>query len=159
MVEPASRGAPRRARRVVSQVCLAAAAQAGLTIAHFAHGARVYEDPSRYHVVAPALIAVALSLLVAGLYVRRPSRAVRAVLVAVVGLPFVAMFGLYHGGWSHAAKLLAFAAGLSPERLESIFDSPDFALPNDVVFELTGVATFAVGLVVALLLVRLLRSR
>lgn len=159
MAEPALIGAPRAARRVLSRVCLAAAAQAGLTIAHFAHGAGVYDDPSRYHVVAPALIALALSLLVAGLYARRPSRAARAVLVAVVGLPFVAMFGLYHGGWSHAAKLLAFAAGSSPERLEAIFDSPDFALPNDVIFEVTGVATLVVGLVVAFLLVRLARSR
>jgi hypothetical protein len=155
MVESSWSSAPREVRRV----CLAAAAQAGLTIAHFAHGAQVYEDPSRTHVVAPALIGLALSLLVAGLYARRPSRAARAALVAVVGLPFVAMFGLYHGGWNHVSKLLAAAAGLSPERLESIFDSPDFALPNDIVFELTGVATFVVGLVIAFLLVRLVRRR
>jgi hypothetical protein len=129
--------------------------QAALTIGHFAHGAHVYEDPSRYHVVAPALIALAASLIAAAFYARRPSRAALVAVVVVAGLPFVALFGVYHGGFNHVAKLLVFAAGASPERLEELFDSPDFALPNDVVFEATGVLTFIVGLAIAWALVRL----
>ncbi len=131
--------------------------QAALTIGHFAHGAHVYQDPSRYHVVAPALIALAASLIAAAVYARRPSPAALAAVVVVAGVPFVALFGVYHGGINHLAKLLAFAAGASPERLEELFDSPDFAVPNDVMFEATGVSTLIVGLAIAWMLVRLIR--
>jgi hypothetical protein len=144
--------------RILRWLSVGLTLQAALTIGHFAHGAHVYDDPSRYHVVAPALIALAASLIAAALYARRPSRASLVAVVLVAGAPFVALFGVYHGGVNHLAKLFVFAAGASPERLEEIFDSPDFAVPNDVVFEATGVSTFLVGLAVAWLLVRLVRS-
>jgi hypothetical protein len=146
------------ARRLVGWLCAAVAAEAALTIGHFAHGAHVYDDSSRYHVVLPALCALALSSALAGLYARRPSRPALWALVVVVALPFVGMFGLYHGGFGHVAKLLAYAAGASPERLEELFDSPDFAVPNDIVFEVTGVSTLVAAVVVAYFLVRVVRS-
>jgi hypothetical protein len=132
--------------------------ETALTIGHFAYGARLYDDASRYHVVAPALVALVLSLLVAGHFARRPSRVALWVLVAVVAIPFVGLFGLYHGGYNHALKLAMYAGGTSPERLEEIFDSPDFAVPDDALFEVTGVSTFVVAVGVAYLLLRLVHS-
>jgi hypothetical protein len=145
-------------QRILGWLGLVVALDAGLTIAHFAHGAHVYEDPSRYHVVAPALAALLASLLVGGAYARRPSRLLLWGLVSIVGVPFVGAFGLYHGGVNHVAKLLFYAAGVSPERLEEMFDSPDFAIPNDAVFELTGVLTLVTALAIAHLLARLVRA-
>jgi hypothetical protein len=75
----------------------------------------------------------------------------------VVGLPFVLLFGGYHGGFSHIVKLIVYAAGASPDRLQDIFDSPDFAVPNDFAFEASGVACFAAAVVVTWALARLLR--
>jgi hypothetical protein len=145
-------------RRLLGWLSFAVSLQAAVTIGHFAHGAHVYEDPSRYHIVAPALVALTLSLLLAGVYAWRPSRAWLWALVVVVGVPFVGMFGLYHGGFSHALKLIMYAAGTSPERLAEIFDSPDFAVPNDGVFEVTGLLTLFASLVIVHLFVRLVRA-
>jgi hypothetical protein len=78
-------------------------------------------------------------------------------LTATVVLPFIVIFGGYHGGFSHVIKLLVYAAGTSPERLQEIFDSPDFAVPNDLAFEASGVFCFVAAVVVAWTLVRLLR--
>jgi hypothetical protein len=145
-------------RGIVAWLCVAVSTGALLTIAHFAYGAHVYDDDSRYHVVAPALFALVLSLSVACLYAWRPSRLALWALALIVAVPFVGIFGLFHGGFGHALKLIVYFAGASPERLETIFDSPDFAVPNDAVFEITGTATLVASLVVAHHLVRLLRA-
>ncbi len=135
----------------------AVSAQAVLVIGHFLLGARIYDDPSREHVVVPTLIALVIALGLSAAYATRPSRPLRWALATVVSVPFVAVFGLYHGGFGHGLKLAFYAAGTPPERLLEIFDSPDFAMPNDAAFEITGVATLVVGLVVAWWLVRLVR--
>jgi hypothetical protein len=144
--------------RLVRTLCLALSIEAALTIAHFAYGAHVYDDSSRYHVVTPVLVALSLSLALAALYAWRPSRVTVWALALVAAVPFVGMFGLYHGGFNHAAKLVAYAAGTSPESLEEIFDSPDFAIPNDALFEASGLATLVASIAVAYLLVRLVRA-
>jgi hypothetical protein len=144
--------------RRVGALSLAVTLQAALVVGHFAHGAHIYDDPSRYHVVAPVLVLLVTALSFAGVYAWRPSRAALSALVGAAGAPFVGVFGLYHGGFSHAAKLVLYAAGVPAERLVAVFDSPDFSMPNDAVFEVTGVLTLVVGGVIALLLARLVRA-
>ena len=146
-----------RRRRVVVALAVAVLVETGLVLGHFAHGARVYEDPARLHVVTPATVFAVLALLLCGAYLWRPSPLTRRLLGGQVAFVYVAVFGGYHGAFSHAAKDLLFLAGVGPERLESIFDSPDFALPNDVMFEVTGLATLGGAVVVLWLLIRLFR--
>lgn len=147
----------RRRRRTVAALALAVLSQTGLVLLHFAYGARLYDDPSRLHVVTPAIVFAVLALALSALYLWRPSPLTRRLLGGEVGLVHVALFGGYHGGFSHAAKDLLFLLGVGGERLESIFDSPDFAIPNDGLFEVTGWATLAVAVVVVWCLVRLFR--
>ncbi len=145
-------------RRLAAWLCLALSTEAALSIGHFVYGAHAYDDSSRYHAVIPALFVLVLSLSLAGLYAWHPSRFALWALALVVAIPFVGMFGAYHGGFQHAVKLLVYAAGTSPERLEAIFDSPDFAVPNDVVFEVTGCSTLLASIAVTYVLVRLVRA-
>jgi hypothetical protein len=146
-----------RLRRLVAWLLAATAAQAALTLGHFEHGACVYDDPGRTHVVAPILAAVAVVAVLAGLFARRPGPLTLWPLVVTIAVPFVAVFGAYHGGFSHVLKLASWAAGSTPAQLLETFDSPDFAVPNDVVFEVSGVATLVAGGAIAALLARLLR--
>jgi hypothetical protein len=141
MVNKARVGGADEVRKRVGWLCGVLALEALLVVGHFAHGAHVYEDPSRYHVVLPTVVALVGSLLVGGHFMWRPSRVALWGFAIVIAVPFVGLFGLYHGGFNHALKLAMYAAGTSPERLEELFDSPDFAVPNDVVFEVTGVST------------------
>jgi hypothetical protein len=148
----------RESRRLLLWLELATAGQAGLFIGHFAFGARIYDDPSRYHVVVPAIIAFAITAGLAALYASRGGWLALWLLALAVAVPFVGVFGLYHGGFSHALKLLCFYGGMAPDRVESIFDSPDFAMPNDAVFEVSGLATLLVAGMITYLLVRVVHA-
>jgi putative ABC transport system permease protein len=136
----------------------AAAVEAGITLLHFVHGARAYDDPGRLHVVVPALAALAVVAAATGLFLWRPGRLTLGALALAAAVPFVGVFGAFHGGWEHVLKLAAFAAGASREALERTFASPDYAFPDDVLFEATGVLGFAAAAFVAWLLVRLVRE-
>lgn len=144
--------------RSLAWLGLGAVAQTAATIGHFVHGAHVYDDPSRTHVVVPALVALAAVLAVVSLVWWRPTAIARWILIVTAGLPFVGVFGLFHGGHGHVLKLVSFAFGASPERLLEWFDSPDFAYPNDLAFEASGVLTFVIGLWIGWMLVRLARA-
>jgi hypothetical protein len=143
--------------KAILQLVIATSAEAAIVVGHFLYSARVYDDPYRAHPVQPVVIAlVAVILLAIGFW--RTGRATALwLLTATVGLPFVVLFGGYHGGFSHVLKLVMFAAGTSPERLEAIFDSPDYAVPTDFAFEASGVLCFVAAIVVAWQLAQLLR--
>ena len=145
-------------RHALAWLCAAVALETVLTIGHFVYGAHVYDDASRLHVVMPAVASLIVAMFFAGLYAWRNQRLTLWALVVIVAVPFIGLFGVYHGGFNHGLKLVMYAVGTPPERLEEVFDSPDFAVPNDVVFEATGVSTLLAAAVVALLLVRLVRS-
>ena len=136
------------AARAARAVLVAAAAETAVTLLHFVHGARTYDDPGRLHVVGPALAFLAVAAALTWLFVRLPRRWTLGALVAATAVPFVGIFGLFHGGWSHAAKLVAFHAGASPETLARVFASPDFALPDDAAFEVSGLLGLAAAAVV-----------
>jgi hypothetical protein len=142
--------------KALLRLAVATSAEAAIVVGHFLYSAKLYDDPYRAHPVAPIVLSLALVLLLATLYWRSGRALFLWLLTAVVGLPFVGIFGAYHGGFSHILKLALYASGASPERLQDIFDSPDFAVPNDAVFEASGVACFAAAGVVAWALVRLL---
>jgi putative ABC transport system permease protein len=144
--------------RIAKVLLLAVAAEAAITILHFRHGAWTYDDPSRLHVVTPALVALALVTAATGLFLRQPRKLALVPLVVATAVPFVGMFGLFHGGYSHALKLLFFASGASRETLDRLFASPDYAYPDDIPFEVSGVLGFVAALAVAWLLVKLVRA-
>lgn len=146
------------AARAARALLLAAAAETGVTLLHFLHGARIYDDPGRLHAVGPALAFLTLAAALTWLFLHRPGRLTLGALVLATAVPFVGVFGLFHGGWSHAAKLAAFHTGTSRETLERVFASADFAHPDDVVFEASGLLGLAAAMVVAFLLVRLVRE-
>jgi hypothetical protein len=145
-------------RHAVQSTLVAAAVQTALVVAHFAYSARLYDDPLRLHVVAPAVGFLGAAGALAALYLWRPSPWTLWPLVAEVGLAFVALFGGYHGAVNHLLKDVLYFAGTSPERLAEIFTSPDFAAPTDLLFELSGLATLVAAVVVAVRLVRLVRT-
>src|SRR5574341_29462 len=124
---------------------LASAVETAITIGHFVYSARLYEEPERLHVVEPALVALAIAGTLTVLFVWRPNRILSAALSVVTGVMYVAVFGLFHGGFSHVLKDILFFAGAPDETLEWLFMSPDYARPDDALFEVSG----TLGLVAA----------
>jgi hypothetical protein len=144
-------------RRAVVWLLGLAALQTALTIGHFVYGSHLYEDPAREHVLVPALVFLMVGAALAGAYLWKPRRWSLWLFGAEVAIVDVGIFGGFHGGFNHALKDLFFFGGMAPERLAQIFDSPDFAVPDSALFELTGVAGLLVALAITWLLVRLLR--
>src|SRR6266540_6291055 len=92
-----SRPRPARITRTATALALATAAETAVTIGHFVYGARLYDDPGRLHVVAPALVALLLTGALTALFAWRPSKLALGALSVVVAVPFLAVFGLFHG--------------------------------------------------------------
>ncbi|HEY6003827.1 MAG TPA: ABC transporter permease [Anaeromyxobacter sp.] len=153
-----SRRLPSPAARTAKLLLLAVAAEAAITILHFMHGARTYDDPGRLHVVVPALVLLAVAAAATAAFLRHRGRIALAAVAVTTAVPFVGVFGLYHGGYGHVAKLLVHLAGAPRETLERLFMSPDFAFPDDAVFEASGVLGLVAAGAVAALLVRLVRE-
>jgi hypothetical protein len=146
-------------RRTLVWLVGAVALETFVTIGHFGYGAYLYDDPSRWHVVGPGLVFLVAVAGLASLYAARPGHVQRWLFTAAVALPYLGMFGAYHGAFQHGLKLILYQVGVTPERLATIFDSPDFAVPNDLLFEVSGISTFFASILVGYFLLRFLRRR
>jgi hypothetical protein len=88
----------------------------------------------------------------------RPNKITLIALAAVVAVPYIGVFGLFHGGYSHLLKDVFWLAGVSQDTLERHFLNPDYAFPDDVVFEVGGILTLAAAGYVASRLTRFVRA-
>jgi hypothetical protein len=127
-----------------------------LTSIHHAWGAAIYETPWRLHIV---FISVPVAIVIAALlYVSRNggswSTFARWIAILVILVFPIALIGFWEGGFNHLVKNVAFFAHGEPAA-RSLFPSPDVEMPNDLVFEVTGVMQFGAALY-ALWMLRLL---
>jgi putative ABC transport system permease protein len=132
--------------------------ETAITLWHAHCGATVYEDPSRLHMVRPALVCLLCATAAIAVFVWRPRTETTFVVVAIVGVPYLAILGAFHGGYSHLAKDVAFLMGASRETLAQFFMSPDFAFPDSVMFEATGFLTLGASLFVGRSLLDVVRE-
>jgi hypothetical protein len=137
---------------------VACVVQGLLVIGHFAYGAHLYDDPGRYHVVMPSIIATVLVSALTALLVRWQGRILLTLLMVAAVPPFVLMFGVMHGAWFHIMKLALFAGGASKETLEWLFMSPDYTVPNDFLYEATGILNFLIACYIGFRIVRIVRA-
>jgi hypothetical protein len=137
-----------------------------LTTVHHAYGALVYHTPWRLHVAVFALpIALAIYFgLRAGAKADDAGKG-RAlgnwVGVLILSVP-VGAIGLFEGAYNHLFKnILYFGWGMHAMR--EFFPVPMYEMPNDRIFEATGIAQFPLALVAAywtiVMLVRLRNPR
>jgi hypothetical protein len=134
-----------------------------LTSVHHAYGAYAYHTPWRLDAVV--LSAFAAAAIISSLIViqRNADETVREiafwVFIAVVLVVPVALIGLFEGAYNHALKNALYFAGASSALMNRLFPSPTYELPNDVLFEATGVMQAVLGSITTWLLSRLIWSR
>lgn len=128
-----------------------------MTLVHHLYGAVIYDEPFRLHV---AIFAVPVILLLLSAYVgykKVSNVGFKKIFLAtflVASMLFsVAAIGLYEGGYNHVIKNILYFAGISTETLDKIYPSV-YELPNDFVFELTGIAQFVMGLMCGMQILR-----
>lgn len=140
----------------------AALSTLGLTALHHVYGGIIYGTAWRLH-GAFVVVPISLALIVSFALLRR-SPNTRAgvwagrVLVLVAAVFPVFFVGAFEGGYNHALKNILYFGGLSGEAFARLFPPPTYELPNDLLFELSGVAQVLPAAIAAAAALRFLRS-
>jgi hypothetical protein len=132
-----------------------------LTSVHHAYGAWTYGTPWRYHVAGVSALAAVVILTGAGLqrtWRPRWARVLgRSLLVMItVTLPILGI-GLFEGVYNHEAKNALYFGGASRRLVSSLFPAPRYELPNDALFEVSGLLQVVPAAITAAYLYQLLR--
>ena len=150
-----------RPNHTFRRIALNAGALVALTGFHHAYGAWLYATPWRLHVVYIAVPVLASQLALLRVGQRSERREVRTRVtrwvVASVLLLLAAPLGLFEGAYNHAIKNLVFFA-YGAQVAAQWFPPPTYELPNDLLFELTGIAQFPLALFGAWRLMRVQRG-
>jgi hypothetical protein len=158
-------GAPHRAASYDPErfAFLAGAAVLLLTSIHHVYGAIRYETPERYHAVVIAGAALALMVIFQAARRRIGSRLARRSAwwagLSVNAVVAVLLFGAIEGFYNHVIKVAFHFGGMSEERLRWLYRDPLYELPNDVIFEVTGVLQVVPAAFAAYFLTRVVLHR
>jgi hypothetical protein len=130
-----------------------------LTSLHHAYGAVLYGTPWRWHAVHVSVVT-ALVLLGALTVLCRPGGrtatriATWVFLLTTVAIPVVG-FGLFEGVYNHVLKDLLYFGGAPAVWLTRLFPPPTYEMPNDFLFEVSGILQVVPATVAAARLLRL----
>jgi hypothetical protein len=141
--------------RLVLRATVPALAVLVVTTVHHVYGAALFETPWRLHV---AYVSVPIALLVVvcarlGRIARESRiRCTASVLYFLLtGFFAVALIGVYEGGFNHLLPNLQYILGYEGLR-EGLYEPPD-----NLLFQITGIAQFAIALLAGVRLWQLLR--
>lgn len=134
-----------------------------LTVVHHLYGAWRYATPWRHHV---ALIVLPIFAVFFVLYaverLRRQTREgeiARRAFCIVSAVVAVCWIGLFEGAYGHLVKNVVYAAGVSEATFARYFPPPAYEVPDDLLFEGTGIAQVVLGLLAGYCLLRYWRDR
>lgn len=133
-----------------------------LTALHHAYGAMVYRTPWRLHIVPVSIVSVAViaGALVASVQNPRSTigKAARWLAVIVIAVVPVLLIGLFEGTYNHLLKNVLFFAGTPLSVMRQLFPPPTYELPNNLLFEVSGVLQVPVAGLAAVYDLRLARG-
>ena len=111
-----------------------------ITSIHHIYGAIHYQTPWRLHTLhinIPLLILLGILLLYS--YKQLPgARKVGNFAILLVVITWLGWVGAFEGFYNHFIKDLLYYGGLSNSLLLTLFPSPTYEMPNDFIFEVTG---------------------
>jgi hypothetical protein len=132
-----------------------------LTVIHHAYGALIYDAAFRSHI---ALFAIPLAVLITSLlYLSQKLRNRNSVRITIglaallIVLFLVLLLGIYEGGYNHIVKNVLHFSGASRELMQKLFPVGLYEMPNDALFEITGVLQLPVALLAGWDAIRLAR--
>jgi hypothetical protein len=140
----------------VTNICWYSTALMVLTSIHHIYGAVIYHTPWRLHVLMLSIPVIILTIV---LYrVLRQKETINRSFVfwiffLVTLVPSIGLIGLYEGVYNHMLKNVLFFGGVDRGTLLMLFPAPAYEMPNDLLFEITGVLQ---GLIVIPLIVKMI---
>jgi hypothetical protein len=132
-----------------TKLVIAGAAALLLTIAHHFYGAWLYATPWRHHVAIFAVPALFLLVTLHAIHRRhmftRVGLAAGYTFAVITALVPVGLIGLFEGGYSHLLKNVVYFGGVRGASFDWWFPAPTYEIPNDLLFESSGVLQFVIG--------------
>jgi hypothetical protein len=133
-----------------------------MTIVHHIYGGIIYNTPERFDVVFIAAPAIVIQIIALVVYKKNREATVGKIASGfffLVSLKIaIVLFGIFEGGYNHLVKIVLYFGGASPALLDRLYSSPIYVMPDDFIFEVTGVAQFFIGAYAAYYVVRLRRE-
>lgn len=124
-----------------------------LTLVHHVYGAVMYATPWRHHVALIALPFLAALIVAFSVHKRRAQtfagRTSMYVFAIITSVFSVGLIGFFEGGYNHLLKNILYFGGASRTVLGRLFPSPQYEMPNDFLFEATGILQFVVAVAAA----------
>ena len=134
-----------------------------LTSVHHYYGAYLYKTPWRRHAAPISGLATAVALGSLLVLRKRTSSVADAVafwvLTADTLVVQVGGFGVFEGAYNHLLKDALYLGGASPAQLRRLFPPPRYELPDDAVFEVTGVLQVVPAAITGYYLYRAVQER
>lgn len=116
-----------------------------LTAFHHYYGSVVYGTPWRAHVVVIGGITLMLCFLLIWLYRGYQKKYLRNIYLVIALVMFGVLMGLFEGFYNHTIKDLLYFSGMKVNNWRSLFPTPTYEIPKNIVFESTGILQFPVG--------------
>lgn len=116
-----------------------------LTAFHHYYGSVVYGTPWRAHVVFIGGITLLLCFLLSWLYHRYQKKILLHIYLLIALVTFGLLIGLVEGFYNHTIKDLLYFSGMNVNNWRSLFPAPTYEIPDNILFEGTGILQFPVG--------------
>jgi hypothetical protein len=135
-----------------------------MTSIHHVYGAVIYDTPFRLHIVfisVPVGMAIAAALYVGATREDWAGRIATWIGITIILAFAVAAIGFFEGGYNHVVKNIVYFTGGEEAMMklvpEWLYDPAAVEIPNDFIFEATGIAQFPLGVLTMVLTWRLAR--
>jgi hypothetical protein len=132
-----------------------------LTSIHHIYGAVHYDTPWRLHVLLLSIPMIIFSVITSRFLVQENvnwKKLLAGFYAAIILIFSIILIGGYEGVYNHALKNVLFFSGMSEANLNEMFPPPKYVMPNDFLFESTGVAQATIWVPLLLAFLRLLRK-
>jgi len=134
----------------VSRIAWYSVALAVLTTIHHVYGAVIYNTPWRLHILMMSIPVIILTLVLRRQLMRKDSdnRSLLFWAFYFVSLvPSLGFIGVFEGIYNHLFKNIMFFGGAGDGLLQMLFPAPTYEMPNDLLFEVTGVGQGIIAIV------------
>jgi hypothetical protein len=129
-----------------------------LTTIHHVYGAYLYNTPWRLHVAFVSIPVLIITALVTRYLVKKETfknRFLFWLYWGIILIVSVLLIGTYEGIYNHFLKDVLFFAHVGRHSLLKLFPPPKYEMPNDFIFEFTGVLQALIAVVLWVHFIRL----
>lgn len=142
----------------ISHVAISILAVYLITSIHHIYGAWFYDTPWRNHIAYQGFTWLVLSYAILLVAWKWDKNWLKWVFVLFSGFFFVLAIGVYEGFYNHVLKNILYFSGMDSATLSTMYPPPKYELPNDLLFEVTGIITFVVCIWCFKTMVRFIKS-